>query len=110
MGIYIKGMGMPINCNCCVFSRLSPTGESLKCCIDYSTVPWDEKPFDCPLIPVPDHGRLIDADKLKQELQTAGIVGTYGTQVLLKIDNAPTIIPADHFADVGNMADKEAGE
>ena len=101
MSVLIKGMEMPINCNCCVFSRLSPTGESLKCCIDYSTVPWDEKPFDCPLIPVPPHGDLIDRDALikdgwlnlhKQVMRMGG----YAIHELPLINPLiPVIIPAD---------------
>ena len=35
--------------------------------------------------------RLIDADKLKKELDTAGIIDTYGRQILITIDNAPTV-------------------
>ena len=29
--------------------------------------PCFERPFDCPLVAVPDHGRLIDADALIKE-------------------------------------------
>lgn len=35
--------------------------------------------------------RLIDADALKRELKVCGIIDHYGTQVLIKIDNMPTI-------------------
>ena len=35
--------------------------------------------------------RLIDADALKRELKVCGIIDHYGTQVLIKIDNTPTI-------------------
>jgi len=64
MSVLIKGMEMPKNCGECLLAKLSPTGESLICNYMLSRVPWDERPFDCPLVPVPLHGRLIDADAL----------------------------------------------
>lgn len=61
MSILIRGMDMPKKCCECVFSELSPTGESLICNNMLFGVPWDERPFDCPLVEVPTpHGRLID--------------------------------------------------
>ena len=66
-GVYIKGMEMPKNCCECLLAKLSPTGESLLCNYTLSVVPWDDKSFDCPLIPVPDHGRLIDADAFTKD-------------------------------------------
>lgn len=62
--ILIKRMEMPTNCGECLFAILSPTGESLICNYMLSRVSWEERPFDCPLVPVPKHGRLIDADDL----------------------------------------------
>lgn len=113
-GIYISNMEMPKDCSHCVFSRLSPTGENLICCIDCSTVVWDGKPFDCPLIEVPEHGRLIDADALHAlfeeqwhylqilnwkenptaEAKQSGISWCINTMH----DNAPIVIPADKEA------------
>ena len=51
--ILIKNMGMPKNCGECLFKHLSPTGESIVCELDLSTVSWESRPFDCPLIEVP---------------------------------------------------------
>lgn len=34
--------------------------------------------------------RYIDADKLKQEFNTSGVVYTYGTQIISMVDNQPT--------------------
>ena len=58
MGVYIPNMEMPTSCETCAFSRLSNTGESIYCCIDYDTVPWGDglKSENCPLVPVPPHG------------------------------------------------------
>jgi hypothetical protein len=63
MGVYIKGMEMPENCvtdDCpCVnrelgFCQADPEGRYV----------YGDRPHWCPLIPVPDHGALIDADAL----------------------------------------------
>lgn len=62
MGIYIKGMEMPENCAGCPYSTLG-----MDCVIEGKSVhvAWLERkrPDWCPLVPVPPHGRLIDADK-----------------------------------------------
>ena len=63
MGVYIKDMEMPKNCGECLLAKLSPTGESLICNYMLSRVSWEERPFDCPLVPVPPHGDLIDRDE-----------------------------------------------
>ena len=61
-----------------------------------------EKNADCPLVPVPPHGRLIDADalfrKVKTECNPYGkptIEFESGKKVLEMIENAPTIIEAE---------------
>ena len=64
MGIYLPNMKMPESCCNCPLAKLSPTGENLFCNYTLSTVPWDDKPFDCPLTEVPPHGRLIDQKEL----------------------------------------------
>lgn len=61
-GIYIPGMKMPTACYDC------PLCYDLICCLlirisDSDTFnPWSGRLPNCPLIPVPDHGDLIDAD------------------------------------------------
>ena len=68
-GVYIKGMQKPDHClHCpmrnsdddCVLQRPEDYGE----CDD-----WSEQMARCPLIPVPDHGRLIDADEIEGDMQ-----------------------------------------
>lgn len=100
MSIYIKGMEMPICCCNCPLAKLSPTGETLFCNYTLSTVPWDDKPFDCPLIPVPPHGRLIDADALFDFILniyklSQGDARKAYSDVLDTIVAAGDIIPAD---------------
>lgn len=55
MSILIKGMEMPKNCWECPFER----------CVLRTLV--DRHP-DCPLVEVPPHGRLIDADWIREAL------------------------------------------
>ena len=107
-GVYIKGMQMPESCLRCGFKINCDDCEGYECfCaalhrnIGYlSEVPSNYRLGDCPLIPVPDHGRLIDADAMENGLRLMakyqegdrqqGILGCCET-----IRLAPTIIPAD---------------
>lgn len=58
MGVYVNGMEMPKNCGGC------PLRAS---CVH--RIYMEERPPDCPLVPVPPHGRLIDADALIADLK-----------------------------------------
>lgn len=67
MGVYLKGMTIPKCCDDCSllydFCCCIVTGDSL------GMIQWesDKKRLpDCPLIPVPDHGDLIDRDELSR--------------------------------------------
>ena len=95
MSVLIKGMEMPQNCYWC------PLRAS---CV--FRIYLEERPYDCPLIPVPDHGRLIDADALHYSrvaiwhndstMPMGGYVGGMNAVVMsAEINNAPTIIPAE---------------
>ena len=74
MSVLIKGMKMPTSCDgsCPLYDC-----EFLRCNITY-TEPWlghDGEPIevpipipsDCPLIELPPHGRLIDADAMQMQ-------------------------------------------
>lgn len=96
MSVLIKGMEMPTRCGECLLAKLSPTGESLICNYMLSRVPWDERPFDCPLVPVPKHGRLIDADEfLKRALGTKCFRGDYALMLEELVGESTTVIPAE---------------
>ena len=98
MSILIEGMEMPKNCGICCF----------KDGCEFS-VPLTERPSDCPLIEIPPHGRLIDADALMLVIQE--YIDEYGWDVdehgfhsekwcamketEMAINDAPTVIPAD---------------
>jgi len=86
MSILIKGMEMPKNCALCKFRGAGETW----CPFTLREVPGNTIPEDCPLVPVPPHGRLIDADEL-----AAICDEPHWCAWLSDIDNAPTIISAE---------------
>ena len=101
MSVLIKGMEMPASCGDC------PIGDAL-CFSLMPGVSWEEyttavgtnrRHSDCPLVPVPPHGRLIDADELGlTDFEIVMCDGNYkkGLEMLAKkIEDAPTVIPAD---------------
>ena len=88
-GIYIPGLAMPTNClDCPVYWDKCPNFET-------EGEEYLERIHpDCPLVPVPEHGRLIDADAIDwvegRDEQDRPVY------LLLKvqIDDIPTIIQA----------------
>ena len=117
MSILIQGMEMPKSCFCCPF-RLKFNPDEIKCLVTreefeetfsgtIETRHWG----DCPLIEVPPHGRLIDADELMKKIFGNSLSGREWSELVLTKDknelqtalfnlpimfnNAPTIIPAD---------------
>ena len=91
-GIYIKGMEMPSNCCECPLTYYED-GTCIFTGIEALSIGIQDA---CPLVPVPDHGDLIDRDALPWENQ--GFMLTDPDEWGLKIrdiENAPTIIPAD---------------
>ena len=75
MGVYIPNMEMPESCNGCglKFFVFEPEVKVL-CTVLKREIPKlkrDEVPDDCPLISVPRHVRLIDADALMDVLTRA---------------------------------------
>ena len=93
-GVYIKGMQMPKDCYMCHFADR----EEGLCLVDGKEHGDYNEPINCPLIPVPDHGRLISADLLKADF-TGNFIEAYPPGLVwAMIDDAPTIIPADKEA------------
>ena len=70
-GIYIPGMEMPKSCAFCpmfddVYTRICDDDEYV-CKLGVNLNYWQyagDEPKDCPLIEVPDHGGLVDANRL----------------------------------------------
>ncbi len=112
MSILIKGMEMPKRCWDCfahcdvdIGVGIADGCELLKAMI-YDP---DERLEDCPLVPVPKHGRTIDADAFKKRMMQGAIdaredaltdeiwlhILDAAKSLCLDIDEQPTIIPAD---------------
>lgn len=71
MSILIKGMQMPKNCGECPIEQLYGRDcETAKCPItknlDSAYRVSQARMFGCPLVELPPHGRLIDADALNE--------------------------------------------
>ena len=117
MSILIRGMEMPETCKLCYLSEFDPHFYAYVCKptgvrIDYEMAKIDRPRRTCPLIHVSDHGRLIDADKLKGIVSSAKhmdagiydgktlysdhlIVGADYDDVCAAIDETPTVISAE---------------
>ena len=100
MSVLIKGMEMPKNCGECPMIC-----EDDLCHITKGGRTINERPPHCPLIEVPPHGRLIDADYQKHTLcaectlypdscleNTGGVCDWHG---IAHLRMCPTIIEAE---------------
>ena len=102
MGVYIKNMETPTTCRDCRLSTFTDFDSMPFCNVTMDDIcfnDWETKRCDnCPLIPVPKHGRLIDADALDADLEWqdmhTGEWDAVGFSIE-EIENAPTIIPAE---------------
>lgn len=87
MSILIKGMEMPIEGTVIAIYKLNNKF--------YASVHGTEL---CPLIEVPPHGRLIDAEPIMKFITDGLNSGEFGydqIKVLTEIQYAPTIIPSE---------------
>ena len=106
-GIYIPGMEMPKSCHDCGIEQ-----EGFWCGVadgyKDTTCFSNERREDCPLVFVPDHGRLVDVDEVCNRLLTLWDTADKEKKVLVSailadivapiIVGTPTIIPADKEA------------
>lgn len=96
MSVLIKGMEMPTNCDncelCACYVREDGTEEKYRCVITFYPIhEFNERHKYCPLIEIPPHGRLIDADVLNHEYYKAP---SYAN-LCKALNAAPTIIEAE---------------
>lgn len=107
MSILIKGMEMPRDCPMCPLSHWNRLDEFTGCEVvngkrfavttDEGYAQSDTRPIWCPLVEIPPHGRLIDADETKR------VLGDYFEKVKVSrryaeslVDNAiPTVIESE---------------
>ena len=96
MSVLIKGMEMPKSCLYCPMQ-----GGTADCRLTQKTYNWglSERPSDCPLVPVPPHGRLIDADALVDSFDPSDFWNPDAEDncfaAIHVVNCAPTIIPAE---------------
>lgn len=94
MSILIKDMEMPKSCaKCKLFGEY---GCAFIGAVGYALT-GGQRSEDCPLAPVPPHGRLIDADALIKELTLDDEDDNSGATLLMAIflevlKSAPTIL------------------
>ena len=69
----------------------------------------DSKPLNCPIVEIPPHGRLIDADAFIKEnwyfVDKDFIDSRYDTTLRELVADASTVIPEDHIADVSKKVE-----
>jgi len=98
-GIYIPGMEMPTSCGYCPLRNEARDGD--ECYLGASLTEYQNRPDDCPLIPVPPHGDLIDYEFCMENYEL--LHDDDGNPVyavrMRDIINAPTIIPAEEVAE-----------
>lgn len=98
MSIMIKGMEMPKTCKECPFSD-----HEAWCLIsgdwrERYYMPKDERSKYCPLIELPSHGRLIDADRLLTDRMKSKYYHLPNGDIaipIIDIEHAPTVIEAE---------------
>ena len=96
MSVLIRGMEMPFTCLTCDFHKCAG-GVGDFCSLTKSRqFRFKNRPKDCPLIELPPHGRLIDADAL---MNHEVLLPMYGGNMPIVyssyIRNALTIIEAE---------------
>lgn len=104
MAVIIRGMKMPENCGKCrvYWEQCGVEKDAVE---EGYRVDRERHP-DCPLDPVPDHGRVIDADALVKVLKrcsedewnkaTSPFSWSYAYECVVDIvKGMPTIIPAE---------------
>ena len=98
MSVLILDMKFPKTCAACEWSRYS--FPNAWCGRTHKTTDVDiaknGRPDDCPLVPVPPHGRLIDADEfLKRAIGTKCFRGDFALMLEELVGESTTIIPAE---------------
>ena len=99
MGIYIKGMKPPNDCYECPCKKWVDDGCAG--CVADGKIHNASKPIDCPLVEIPEHGRLIDLDKLLRDATRYVSYPPHYEQMLARseVEHAPTVIEAEGSED-----------
>ncbi len=102
MSVLIAGMEMPNDCPMCPMSHWD-AGDNFRGCEivpgkkhairDPEYANSDHRPNWCPLVPIPEHGRLIDADALEEFIRKDWDKNDHWIAEV--VYSRPTIIPAE---------------
>lgn len=103
MSVLIKGMEMPKSCYSCNFCQYYVEPNQGCYCVAlfvdlHRTDFVKERLPNCPLIEIPPHGRLIDANPIIKFIQDGLNNGEFGydqIKVMGEIQYAPTIIESE---------------
>lgn len=105
MSILIKGMEMPRDCPMCPLSHWNRLDEFTGCEVvngkrfavttDEGYAQSNTRPSWCPLVEIPPHGRLIDADALKDKLSDKMETDKDLFMFLVTTDHMPTVIESE---------------
>ena len=113
MSVYIKGMELPKSCAGCRFAIAHYSYARCLAILDNINYVRGQRDSRCPLIPVPDHGDLIERDAIydsfkknpysKDDLfmsvglaaKTMRTVNSMFALFRKTLQDAPTIIPAE---------------
>lgn len=109
MGVYIKGINKPTSCYICLYEMDG------YCCLLGKDLDHDiyiGRSSDCPIVEIKPHGRLIDADALKDKDFRYEIHGIPTARVIFArtIELAPTIIEAETCNNSENTRNKAEGD
>lgn len=110
MSVLIKGMKMPKNCMECPFKGFDRAkGRGNICTIDetitlHAVLDGLDVKFvnvgDCPLVPIPDHGDLVERDEImKHEVYIPRDGGNLPVVYMSYVKAAKTVIPAERSED-----------
>ena len=89
MSVLIKSMNKPTECMTCMFFRTDIRN------VDWCVLTEKDLPCDCPIVEIPPHGRLVDADAIDYSL---GVEDRDG-YVHWVLEDAPTIVDAERQED-----------
>lgn len=95
VSVLIKGMEMPTACSKCDCGN----GDYGFCQITrdswWHIDPSTERMDNCPLVPIPDHGDLIDRDAYLDKLRTVEDDGVWMYAAAASVSVMPAVIPAE---------------
>ena len=101
MGVYIKGVELPFTCLTCDFHKCAGGVGDFCSLTKRRQFRFKNRPKDCPLVPVPPHGRLIEEEELIKKAygraEKSGDMVNVLDKVISVYDirTAPTIIEAE---------------